>query len=221
VYARSVSQGFASRQRQQQDSVSKLTKSGEMRLSKWITEIERGRSPKWPELKRAAEESRASHAVVVVAGLNRFAYDVELLSQLDKMMKDGSFSHGLLFADLPNLGIITQANRSALSVLVAAATFESQFDRERSRYRQGPKGTTGKKHGGLRPSTQRRNKATRDVAIAVSEELRAHLEPLFQEGTTYREMAKVLHQKGVKTRSGEALSPSQIRRHLQRLGLKT
>jgi DNA invertase Pin-like site-specific DNA recombinase len=221
VYSRAESQGFASRQRQQRDSVSKLSSLGDIKVLKWITEIELGRTPKWPELKRAANEAHKLNAVLVVVGLNRFAREVELLNQLDAMIKGGSFSDGLLFADLPELGIISQANPSAFSLLAAVATYESRFDRERRRYHHVQTSSKSNKHGGLRPSTQLRNKRSQDAAIAASEKLREFLVPLFQERATYREMGKALHKHGFKTRRGEALSPSQIRRHLQRLGLKT
>ena len=58
-----------------------------------------------------------------------------------------------------------------------------------------------------------------DPCKNLESELRALLEAPQAKGTTLREMAAALAGLGITTRSGQPLSPSGVKNHLQRLGL--
>ncbi len=204
----------------QRDRVLQLAHARGDRVVKWFTEIESGRRSGRPELGRAMIEARRRGAVVVVAKLDRLARDAELVLCLAREAERNGF-RGLLFADLPDIDSGTAAGRMVLSVMASVAEFESRRIGERTKEALAQAKARGKKLGGLRPSTLRRNDRARDAAAAASEKLRGMLEPLHQAQppTSYRQMAHVLYGAGITTRNGERLSASQIRRHLQRLGL--
>ena len=71
----------------------------------------------------------------------------------------------------------------------------------------------------MRPGTIRENAKAKAAATERSEPLRAVLAPMAAAGMSLRQMAQALYGAGTATANGEALSPSQVKRHLQRLGL--
>ena len=79
----------------------------------------------------------------------------------------------------------------------------------------------GVKLGGLRPNTASRNTAAREKAQAGAERLRPVLSALQAQGASLRQMADALAQAGTTTRYGQPLSPTAVKRQLQRLGLCT
>lgn len=77
----------------------------------------------------------------------------------------------------------------------------------------------GVKLGGLRPGTLRENARAKEAAADRSEALRPTLARLAAEGASYGAMARALYEAGTRTAKGKALSRSNVKRHLQRLGL--
>jgi hypothetical protein len=104
---------------------------------------------------------------------------------------------GLLFADL-DVDANTAAGRMVLSLMASVAEFEAR-----------------------RAETITRNDAAPDRTTAESERLRPVLKPMAARGESLRAMAAALAGLGITTRSGQPLSPSGVRNHLQRLGLRT
>ena len=205
----------------QRDLVLQLAEARGDRVVAWFTETESGRRCDRPELDRALIEARRRGAIVVVAKLDSLARDAELVLRLARESDSNGFG-GLLFADLPNVDATTAAGRVVLSIMASVAEFERRRIGDRTKKVLAQAKARGKKRGGLRPSTQRRNDRARDAAIAASEKLRWLLEPLHhaQPPKSYRQMAFALYGAGITTRNGECLSASQICRHLQRLGLR-
>jgi DNA invertase Pin-like site-specific DNA recombinase len=202
----------------QRARVLQLAEARGARVVAWFTEIESGRKADRPKLAEAMAEARKRGAVVAVAKLDRLARDAELVLKLAREAERNGFG-GLLFADLPEIDATTAAGRMVLSVMASVAEFESRRIGERTREALASAKARGRKLGGLRPSTLKRNDQARDAAAAASEKLRRTLEALQRDGASYRAMAQALFDIGHTGRTGEPLSPSQIRRHLQRLGL--
>ncbi len=203
----------------QRARVLQLAESRGARVVGWFTEIESGRKADRPQLAAAMAQARKLGAVVAVAKLDRLARDAELVLKLAREAERNGFG-GLLFADLPEIDATTAAGRMVLSVMASVAEFESRRIGERTREALAAARARGVKLGGLRPSTLKRNDRAREAAAAASEKLRAVLAPLQQTGASYRAMARALADIGHTGRNGEPLSPSQISRHLERLGLR-
>lgn len=182
-----------------------------------FTEIESGRKADRPQLAAAMAEARRRGAVVAVAKLDRLARDAELVLRLSREAERNGFG-GLLFADL-DIDASTAAGRMVLSLMASVAEFEARRISERTREALAAARARGVKLGGLRAGTITRNDAARDRATAESERLRPVLEPMAARGESLRAMAAALAGLGILTRTGQTLSPSGVKNHLQRLGL--
>jgi DNA invertase Pin-like site-specific DNA recombinase len=184
-----------------------------------FTEVESGRKADRPQLAAAMAEARRRGAVVAVAKLDRLARDAELVLRLSREAERNGFG-GLLFADL-DVDASTAAGRMVLSLMASVAEFEARRISERTREALAAARARGVKLGGLRAETITRNDAARDRATAESERLRPVLKPMAARGESLRAMSAALAGLGITTRSGQPLSPSGVRNHLQRLGLRT
>lgn len=182
-----------------------------------FVEVESGRKADRPQLAAAMAEARRLGAVVAVAKLDRLARDAELVLRLSREAERNGFG-GLLFADL-DVDASTAAGRMVLSLMASVAEFEARRISERTREALAAARARGVKLGGLRAGTITRNDGARDRATAESERLRPVLEPMAARGQSLRAMAAALAGLGITTRSGQPLSPSGVKNHLQRLGL--
>ena len=182
------------------------------------TEIESGRKADRPQLAAAMADARKRGAVVAVAKLDRLARDAELVLRLAREAERNGFG-GLLFADL-DVDAGTAAGRMVLSLMASVAEFEARRISERTREALAAAKARGIQLGGLRPETITRNDAARARATTESEKLRIVLEPMHAQGASLRAMAEALAGLGIKTRTGQPLSPSGVKNHLQRLGLR-
>lgn len=182
------------------------------------TEIESGRKADRPQLAAAMADARRRGAVVAVAKLDRLARDAELILKLAREADRNGFG-GLLFADLPEVDATTAAGRMVLTVMASVAEYEGRRIGERTREALAAARARGVKLGGLRAGTITRNDEARDRATAESERLRPVLEPMAGRGESLRAMADALAGLGIKTRTGQPLSPSGMKNHLRRLGL--
>lgn len=77
----------------------------------------------------------------------------------------------------------------------------------------------GVKLGGNRPGTLRENARAKAAAADRSEALRPILSAMQAQGASLRAMAQALAAAGTTTAAGQPLSPTQVRRHLERLQL--
>jgi hypothetical protein len=75
----------------------------------------------------------------------------------------------------------------------------------------------GKKLGGLRDKTMKRNAAVQANAKARADKVAGVVLPLRQQGATLREIAEALNTSGVATARGGKWQPSQVKRVLERL----
>jgi DNA invertase Pin-like site-specific DNA recombinase len=183
-----------------------------------FVEIESGRKADRPQLAAALAEARKRGAAVAVAKLDRIARDAELVLRLSREAEANGMA-GFLFCDLPDVDATTAAGRMVLSVMASVAEFESRRISERTRDALAAAKARGVQLGGLRAGTITRNDAARDRAAAESERLRPVLEPMAARGESLRAMAEALAGLGIKTRTGQTLSPSGVKNHLQRLAL--
>lgn len=183
-----------------------------------FVEVESGRKADRPKLAAALAEARRRGAAVAVAKLDRLARDAELVLRLSREAERNGMA-GFLFCDLPDVDATTSAGRLILSVMASVAEFESRRVSERTREALAAAKARGVKLGGLRPGTIKSNAAAREKAAAGAESLRPLLAALQSQGATLRQMGEALAGAGRTTRNGQPLSPTQIKRLLQRLAL--
>lgn len=187
-------------------------------VAAWFTEVESGRKSDRPELARAMAEARKRGAAVCVAKLDRLARDSELFLRLLRESERNGMG-GFLFADLPEADATTAAGRMILELMAVIAAFEARRIGERTREALAAAKARGRKLGGTRPGTIRENAKAKAAAAGRSEALRPVLAPMAAAGMSLRAMAQALYGAGTTTAAGEALSPTQVKRHLERLGL--
>jgi DNA invertase Pin-like site-specific DNA recombinase len=190
---------------------------GAVVVSEYV-EVESGRKAARPQLAAALAEARKRGAVVGVAKLDRLARDAELVLRLSREAERNGFG-GLLFADLPEADCTTAAGRLLLSLMASVAEFEGRRIAERTKEALAAAKARGVKLGGTRPGTLRENAASKAAAAGRSEALRAVLAPMAAAGMSLRQMAEALYGAGTRTAAGQPLSPTQVRRHLERLEL--
>ena len=183
-----------------------------------FVEVESGRKADRPQLAAAMTEARKRGAVVAVAKLDRLARDAELVLKLAREAERNGFG-GLPFADLPEVDATTAAGRMVLTVMASVAEYEGRRIAERTREALAAAKARGVKLGGTRPGTLRENARAKAAAADRSESLRPILQALQAQGASLRAMAQALAAAGTTTAAGLPLSPSQVRRHLERLGL--
>jgi DNA invertase Pin-like site-specific DNA recombinase len=183
-----------------------------------FVEIESGRKADRPQLAAALAEARKRGAAIAVAKLDRVARDAELVLRLNREAEANGM-RGFLFADLPDVDATTSAGRLILSVMASVAEFEARRISERTREALAAAKARGVKLGGTRPGTLRENAAAKARAQAEAEQLRGVLAPMAAAGMSLRAMAQALAGVNRTTRSGAPLSPTQVARLLQRLGL--
>jgi DNA invertase Pin-like site-specific DNA recombinase len=190
-----------------------------------FTEIEP--SPHRPQLTRALSAARERDAVVVVARLHRLGSDADLLArlerealQLEREAEWGGGFGGFLFADLPGYAFERPGElRWAMGLAASLARLERDNAAQRIREGLAAAKARGAKLGGLRPGTLKENARAKEAAASRSEALRPILAAMAAQGASLRAMARALYAAGTRTAKGEALSPTHVRRHLERLGL--
>jgi DNA invertase Pin-like site-specific DNA recombinase len=191
-------------------------RSGEV-IAEYVEE-ESGRKTDRPKLAAALAEARKRGAVLVVAKLDRLARDAEFVLKLSREAERNGMA-GIWFADLPEIDSATAAGRMVLSVMASVAEFEARRIAERTREALAAAKARGRKLGGTRPGTLRENAASKAAAAGRSEALRPILAAMAAQGASLRAMAGALAAAGTRTAAGQPLSPTQVRRHLERLEL--
>ncbi len=203
-----------------------LEKFGVVLLIGSFTEIESRGSKHRPQLTRALALARNKGAALVVARLYQLGRDADLLQRLaDETEKSNQKERaaqaadrpwkgmqGVLFADLP-------AFHCKPDLLAEAARFDREARGKHTREDLAVARARGARLGGSRPATQKENARTQAAAVARAEGRRPILAPLAAEGASLRRMAEALYRKGDRTKKGEPLSPTQVKRDLARLGL--
>jgi DNA invertase Pin-like site-specific DNA recombinase len=183
-----------------------------------FVEVESGRKSDRPQLAAALAEARKRKAVVAVAKLDRLARDAELILRLSREAQANGMG-GFLFCDLPDIDATTAAGRLILGVMGSVAEFESRRISERTKDALAAAKARGVKLGGIRPNTITENAAAKARAQREAEMLRGVLEPMVAAGKPLRAIAEALAGAGKTTKTGQPLSPTQVKRLLERLEL--
>ena len=203
----------------QQERVTQLAAERGAQVVAEFVEVESGRKTDRPQLAAALAEARKRKAAIAVAKLDRLARDAELILRLSREAEANGIG-GFLFCDLPDIDATTAAGRLILGVMGSVAEFESRRISERTRDALAAAKARGVKLGGLRPNTAKGNAAAKAKAQQEAEKLRGVLTPMVQAGQPLRVIAEALAGAGKTTKNGQPLSPTQVKRLIERLGLQ-
>jgi len=201
----------------QRERVAQLAAARGARIVAEFIEVESGRKSERPQLASALVEARKQKAAIAVAKLDRLARDAELILRLSREAETNGMG-GFLFCDLPDIDATTAAGRLILGVMGSVAEFESRRISERTKDALAAVKARGVKLGGVRPNTIKENARAKAKAQQEAEKLRGVLTPMIEAKKPLRAIAEALAGAGKTTKSGQPLSPTQIKRLIQRLG---
>lgn len=173
----------------------------------------------YSELQSGADDDRPQLAAAIAHAKREGA--CLLVAKLDRLSRRVSFIAGLLEDRRLNFRVanMPHADKFQLHIYAALAEQEREFISARTRAGLAAARSRGVQLGGIRPNTIRENARAKAAAVTRSEALRPILAAMHSQGASLRAMAQALAAAGTTTAAGEPLSPSQIKRHLGRLGL--
>lgn len=165
-----------------------------------------GRDNDRPELTKALDLCRKTGAELLVAKLDRLSRRVSFIAAL---MDDPKVK--LRVASMPN------ADKFQLHIYAALAEQERDFISLRTKAALAEAKAKGRKLGGLRDATGKRNEAIQRDAQAFAHRVQPIVEPLRGSGATLAEIAGALDGAGIATARGGKWTPTQVKRVLERL----
>jgi DNA invertase Pin-like site-specific DNA recombinase len=171
-----------------------------------FTDVLSGSDNDRPELKKAIELARRTSATLLVAKLDRLSRKVSFIANL---MEDTKLE--IRIAQMP------YADKFQLHIYAALAEQEREFISKRTKAALAEAKAKGKKLGGLRDATMKRNEVLKQKAEARAQKVAGLLLPMKEAGKTLREMASELNTAGVPTARGGQWQSSQVMRVLKRL----
>ena len=175
-----------------------------------FTDIISGKSEERPELTKAVGAALASGASLLVAKLDRLSRRVSVISALMEVK-------GLAI----KVAAMPDAENFQLHIYAALAEQERRFISERTKAALAAAKARGQKLGGARPQTVKANGDRAKQAVKRAEKMRSIIEPIWRHTGRLDRTADALNKASYPAANGGAWTPTQIRRVLIRLGLKS
>lgn len=205
----------------QRKAVTDYLDGGKWTVLREFTEIESGKDNSRPELAKALQLCRQTHATLVIAKLDRLSRDAHFLLGLDKAKVE------FVAADMP------QANRLTVGIMALIAEQEREAISRRTREALAAYKQRQRKDRTLRPlgnpngarALRKARKGNRAALAAVrakadahAAELRPVIDELRAEGIASLEaIAAALNQRGMQTPRGARWYASSVRNLIARL----
>ena len=171
-----------------------------------FTEIESGPANDRPELAAAISLAKEKKAVLLVAKLDRISRKVSFIAGLIEDKK-------LEF----KVACMPFADEFQLHIYAALAQQERKFISLRTKQALSEAKARGKKLGGLRDKTGKRNIALKRQAFERAKELYGVIKPMRQQGATLQAIADQINQLGYQTARGGKFTATQVKRTLDRV----
>jgi DNA invertase Pin-like site-specific DNA recombinase len=172
-----------------------------------FTDVQTGSTSDRPQLREALAIVRKERAILLVAKLDRLSRKVAFIATL---MDDKAVQ--LRVATMPS------ADPFQFHIYAALAEQERKFISARTKAALAEARAKGRKLGGLRDATGKRNEAVQREALARAERVSGIVVPLRRQGATLRQIAEALNASGVPTARGGEWQAVQVQRTLTRLG---
>jgi len=169
-------------------------------------DVQSGKDDDRPELTKAIALAKKTGAELLVSKLDRLSRRVSFIATL---MEEKKLS--LRVASMPT------AERFQLHIYAALAEQERNFISLRTKTALASAKAKGRKLGGMRDKTMKRNEAVKLNANRRAENIAGIILPLREAGKTLREIAAELDRAGVETARGGSWSATQVQRALARV----
>lgn len=171
-----------------------------------FTEVQSGNDVLRPQLAEALALCRKTGAELLVSKLDRLSRKVSFIATL---MDDPKIK--LRVASMPH------ADNFQLHIYAALAEQERAFISLRTKAALAAAKAKGKRLGGLRDKTMKRNAAVQANAAARAYRLAGIVQPLRQSGATLQGIADELNRAGIPTARGGSWHAKQVQRVLERV----
>lgn len=169
-------------------------------------DIQSGGDDDRPELQKAVALAKKERATLLVSKLDRLSRKVSFIAGL---MDDKQLSFKV--ASMP------QADKFQLHIYAALAEQERDFISQRTKAALAEAKAKGKKLGGLRDKTMKRNTVLKAQADRRASKLENIVLPLKERGDSLRQIADALNEAGITTARGHLWQAPQVQRVLARL----
>ncbi|MGY5800594.1 recombinase family protein [Rhizobium sp. LEGMi12c] len=166
-------------------------------------DVQSGKDDDRPELAKALQMARKEKAELLVSKLDRLSRDVEFIA---RTMKQAT----VRVASMPH------ADNFQLHIYAALAEQERDFISKRTKAALEVAKQQGRKLGGLRDKTMKRNAAIQQKANAEAGKLITIIGPMRDGGKTLTAIAEALNTMGVATSRGGVWTAMQVSRVLAR-----
>lgn len=170
-------------------------------------DVQSGKVDDRPELMKALQLARKEKAELLVAKLDRLSRDVEFIARTIKQAT-------IRVASMPH------ADNFQLHIYAALAEQEREFISKRTKAALQVAKERGKKLGGLRDKTMKRNEAIQEKAMAEAQKVMKIVGPLKSAGQTLAAIAGTLNDMEVKTSRGGQWTAMQVKRVLDRSAVR-
>lgn len=165
-----------------------------------------GKDDDRPELTKAIDLAKQTGAELLVAKLDRLSRRVSFIAAL---MEDSKLK--LRVAQMPF------ADKFQLHIYAALAEQERDFISKRTKAALAEAKSRGRKLGGMRDATMKRNEVVKANAQRRAERVAGVIIPLRDAGKSLREIAAELDKVGAPTARGGSWSAAQVMRALERI----
>lgn len=171
-----------------------------------FTDVLSGKNADRPELAKAIALAKKTGAELLVAKLDRLSRNVAFIANL---LEDKKLTFRV--ASMPH------ADKFQLHIYAALAEQEREFISIRTKAALQAAKARGRKLGGLRPGTTKRNEASKAVADNNVQRISSVVVPLRNAGASLRAIAEALNNAAIPTPRGAIWGPSQVKNALDRL----
>jgi DNA invertase Pin-like site-specific DNA recombinase len=170
------------------------------------TDIESGKTSNREQLELAIREAKASKATLLVSKLDRLSRKVSFIATL---MEDKKLDFSV--ASMPN------ADKFSLHIYAALAEQERDFISKRTKAALVEAKANGIVLGGLRDTTNERNKALRAQAQERAVDLASLILPLRKQGMTLKAISNEMNKRNIPTARGGSWTATTVKRLIDRI----
>jgi DNA invertase Pin-like site-specific DNA recombinase len=194
----------------QREAVRTFLNGGNWTLLAEHTEVESGKRDDRPELTAALKACRLTGATLIIAKLDRLSRDAAFLLGLEKAGVD------FIAADMPN------ANRLTVRLMAVIAQEEREMIAKRTKDALAAAKARGVVLGGFRAGAHVDHRQGTEALQRQAEAFVAGVGPMIAEmreaGSSLRQIAGTLTERGIRTSRGGAWSADAVRQVLLRTG---
>jgi len=171
-----------------------------------FTDIESGKNSKREQLELAIKATKESRATLLVSKLDRLSRKVSFIAML---MEDKKLDFSV--ASMPN------ADKFSLHIYAALAEQERDFISKRTKAALVEAKANGVVLGGLRDTTNERNKVLKAQAQERAVDLASLILPLRKQGMTLKAISDEMNKRSIPTARGGAWTATTVKRLIERV----